>query len=138
MREGDVFFLGLDQNQDEGSLHNCYGSPFISKFSMEMLRRIKAELPVSPTFNPESFDYVRMWNPRNGLYFHGFNSKGNNEFALGNEKIRTPQNGKVSYVNAWKLKQEFLERAYRESGFRTIDRLDGPGNRIHIHALEAV
>jgi uncharacterized SAM-dependent methyltransferase len=138
MRPGDKLFLGLDQNQDEASLHSSYSSPIIAKFSLEMLRRIGNELPVKGNFNPDDFDYVRMWNKRNGLYFHGYEFKKTGHFWLGDEKIKTSKNSKVSYVNTWKLSQEFMETAFKLSDLKQIGRLDGAGNRIHIHALEAI
>jgi len=138
LNPGDYFVVGLDQNQDEESLHACYSHELIAKFSMATLDRMAKELPVLQ-FDADDFEYAHVWNKESHLYAHGFKAKRNGFFGIGGRNyVRYDKGDMFVYCNSYKYPQEFLDDVFEASGFKPCDRLVDPQKRMHIHALEAV
>src|SRR5690606_9244960 len=98
LKIGDMAVISIEQNDDEASLHRCYGDSIHQALGEELLARAERQLPHDGGFKADNFHYVRGWDAASHLYWHGFEAIRDNQFQVNNLCAEWKQGQVFSYA----------------------------------------
>lgn len=134
---GDILVLGIDQNQDEESIINCYSDPLHGHLAMGVLANAVEVLPVEG-FVPEYYRPEQTWSAKNHLYAHCYRTLRTNTFTMPGITITSQENDLRNWGNSYKFPQNFMNSLYPYANFRLLDILPDRQKRVHLQVLQAV
>lgn len=102
----DRMVISLDHNHNPKTLDQCYSDAAHGELSMEFLRRIKTQLPTTPSFDPANFKPVRYWVPESHLFVNGYEAIRDNTFRIGHREARWSAGERTGHTNTYRFWQE--------------------------------
>ncbi len=109
--------IGLDQNNNPGSLIASYSHRYHAAFSESILHRIQRELRVSRHFDPANFRYNPIWIEKSYQFVHALVAQCDGGFELDGVPVNYAKGDIFSYDNSFKYPQHILSNALEAAGY---------------------
>lgn len=136
LRGNGYLIVTQDCNQDPDSIYNAYMTE--ANFDLNLLYRIKRDLPVSDGFDPNGFYFEPKFFPDTGAASHTYIAKNNMQFELAEEVFFIPKSQQFFMHNTYKFRPDkFLDVALN-AGFKRLATEISSDKKIAIHLLKCV
>ena len=131
LRTGEFLAVTQDLNRDQKLMKSLYGEQ--KELWLNVLHRVRRDLPVSGGFDPRGFGYEVSWIPKTNASVRSYVVKKDMEFTLGDEHFALKKNQRLFLHNAFKpTADEFVDIAKR-AGLRQLHTATNDNGRMALH-----
>ena len=132
--DDDFLLITQDCNRDKSDIVQSYKVQ--NDIWMNVLQRIKVELPVSDEFDPNNFTFEPHWIEETNALSHTFVAKKSMQFSLGDQDY-TIESGQRFYLhNSYKFPVETFLEWSKEAGLETVYSKQNEKRRIALHLFQ--
>lgn len=134
---GNGYFIAAqDSNQNEEDFHDAYMTG--ENFHLNMLYRIKRDLPVSDGFDPAAFGFKITFFKETGAMAYTYVCQKPMSFELEGESFSLTKGQELYLHNSYKFQTDRFVNIARDSGFELIETALDNDNRVAVHLFKAV
>ncbi|GEM_PF-5816042 len=137
MNLGDHLVITQDTQQDEQDLLKAYTHPDLAHYILSIMHKIKRDLPTRD-FDPEVFEYVSRWLPRENLITLNAKVKSNEKglpihFQIAQMAFALRSGQELPLVNCYKYPVKEFVQAARNAGLSSQALYKSSNNPIALH-----
>lgn len=125
-----------DCNQDGQSLYDAYMTE--ENFDRNLLYRIRRDLPVSTSYNPDDFAFEPCWVPETGAASHTYVTKNDMNFTIGDEPFSLKSGQRFYMHNTYKFNVDRFLNLTKKAYFEPMHTVMSDSGRIALHILKAI
>lgn len=131
LKDGDYLLFGADTNRDEPMLEAAYNSKIVHELLLNTMFHLKDELNPKG-FNPELFDSVYKWNPKEATVEHYLKSTHTQTLEIGDQAITIRNNQEFNILNSRKMDIKTIETFLNKENIiiKEVVTLDNCPNKI--------
>lgn len=124
-----------DTNQNEADFHDAYMTG--ADFHLNLLHRIKRDLPVSENFDPDAFDFKITFFKETGAMAYTYVCQKPMKFELEDEVFSLAA-GQAFYLhNSYKFKSDRFVKIANAAGFRLVETQFDDNQKVAVHLFKA-
>lgn len=125
-----------DCNLDGDDLYKAYMTE--ADFNLNMLHRIKRDLPVHGNYNPDGFSFEPYWIPETGAAAHTYVARENMNFSIADEAFSIEKGQRFFMHNTYKFSCAAFQKMAHAAGFSVQSSHLSNTRRMAIHVLRVV
>lgn len=129
--------MGYDANQDAESIIRSYSHPIHKKFGINLMQRVRRDLPVYGDFDSNAWHYEPIWHPENHQLCHTAVADKDQVFMLGREFFDIKQGEQFILNNSYKYPIEKMCGWGKEAGFENQKYIIDTDERCVLHIMKA-
>ncbi len=134
---GNGYFIAAqDTNQNEADFHDAYMTG--ADFHLNLLYRIKRDLPVSAGFNPDAFGFKITFFKETGAMAYTYVCKKPMNFELEGETFSLFKGQEFYLHNSYKFQADRFVNIAKNSSFDLVETQFDADQRVAIHLFKTV
>ena len=134
LRTGEFLAVTQDLNRDLSLMKSLYGEQ--EELWLNVLHRVKRDLPVSDDFDPTAFGYEVSWISKTNASVRSYVVKKDMEFMLGDEHFKLKSGQRFFLHNAFKPSAEEFVDIAKQAGLRQTHTATNDNGRMALHMFE--
>lgn len=135
--ERSTLLVAYDGNQNGETVYKSYDHPIQRQFGVNVMQRIKRDLPVFGSYDAEAWVYEPVWYARSSQLCHTVFATRNQSFMLGNEWFDIKRGDSFVLNNSFKYPAQRMSEWAKKAGFKSDSFITEPKYNYTLHAMHA-